>query len=641
MELSMYLTKKKTNPSIKTKIIENNVYINVYDENGKNVLSDLKKLGFWRDHNNLENIRSAIVNVIECDTASSESLSCEYGKSLSKIYDPKVIPEEFMIEDDVLYSVKSVRNQELIDLICYTAPWVSQIYSNPDTSYKMLDISFYNSKDEITTVTLPQENCFEKRGVQKINSHGALLAESKAKQMIDWLTAYIHFNDIPQTQIFSQFGWKSNNSFLVGNRLYTSNGVQSAKVINIPLKNIQGFGQKGSIEKWLDMTEPLLKYPMSRFKCYASCAAPLLNMLHQSSMVVHDYGESQSGKTITAKLAMSIWGNPDDLLISNYSTKVGKEILLGINTDLPVFIDEMQVSGAEENKEIIYMIANGVGRVRSTKELILQDIKHWNTVALMTGEAPLTDDSSFKGVTSRVLEIYGGLGIKNKVTLSAIEQYSSGVIDNYGVFAPYVIEEIRNHPEDVTDTYEFLYKKYKELSDDLNESEKGVGGRASAMFSIITLGGSIFETIMQRLDRPAIDSQKIAHKIFESYISDLNDSGYSMKAYNHFMSWFNTKQKYFLADEMEKGSRTPYEVFGNETDEYIDIFPNVFNKVMAELDFNKKRICEDWKREGLLDVTSGRNQKRVRWGNEVKYVYRILKQNPGINLNDQDKDYLF
>jgi hypothetical protein len=146
---------------------------------------------------------------------------------------------------------------------------------------------------------------------------------------------------------------------------------------------------------------------------------------------------------------------------------------------------------------------------------------------------------------------------------------------------------------------------------------------------------------MQRLDRPAIDSQKIAHEIFEAYISDLNDSGYSMKAYNHFMSWFNSKQKYFLADEMEKGSRTPYEVYGNETDEYIDVFPNIFNKVMADEDFNKKRICEDWKREGLLDVTSGRNQKRVRWGNEVKYVYRILKQNPGINLNDRDKDYEF
>lgn len=636
MELNLYLTDKKTNPSIKTKIVENNVYITVYDEKGTNVLTEHKKLGFWKDQSNLDSLRKGIVLVTKCEVAESESLICEYGRSLSKIYDPQVIPEGFEIEDGALYSIKIQRTNEVKDIICYTAPWVTQKYTNPDSDYVMLDISFYKNDDEIVTVTLPQQSCFERRGIMKIAAHGALLEESKTKKMIEWLTSYIHFNEIPQTQIFSQFGWKANNSFLVGNKLYTPDGIKPAKLVNIPQKNIIGFDHRGTIEGWLDMTEPLLKYPMTRFKCYASCAAPILNMLHQSSMVVHDFGESQSGKTITAKLAMSIWGDPDKLLISNYSTKVGKEIVLGINTDLPVFIDEMQVSGADENQELIYMIANGVGKVRGTKDGGLQDIKNWNTIALMTGEAPITDDSSFKGVTSRVLEIYGGIGKKNEETLKAIEQYSSGVTENYGVFSPMVIEEIRNHPEDVTDTYEFLYKRYKELSDDLNENEKGIGGRASAMFSVITLGGSVFETILERLDRPAIDSQKIAHKIFESYINDLNNSGYSIKAYDHFMSWFNTKQKYFLADGCEKGHRIPFELYGNETDDYIDVFPTVFNKVMNEGDFNKKRILEDWKREGLLEVTKGRNQIRVRWGAvERRYVYRIIKQHSGMNGEDE------
>lgn len=637
MELNLYLTKKKTNPSIKTKVVDNNVYVNVYDSNGKCVFAEHNKLGFWSVDTNLQNIKKAIGSVVGCTSNESESLISEYHRSLSQVYDPQIIPEGFEIEDDALYSVKVQRTNEVKDIVCYTAPWITQRYTNPDSNYVMLDVSFYNKKDEIITVTLPQKSCFERRGIMEIAAHGALLEESKTKKMIEWLTSYIHFNDIPQSQIFSQFGWKSNNSFLVGNKLYTPDGVKLAKLVKVPQKNIDGFNHSGTLEGWLDMTEPLLKYPMTRFKCYASCAAPLLNMLHQSSMVVLDYGESQTGKTVTTKLAMSIWGDPDKLLISNYFTKVGKEVILGINTDLPVFIDEMQVSGADDNQELIYMIANGVGKGRGTKDGGLQDIKNWNTVALMTGEAPITDDSSFKGVSSRMLEVYGGLGEKNDDTLNAIEQYSVGVTENYGVFSPLVIEEIRNNPKDVTDTYDFLYKNYKELSDDLNDEEKGLGGRASAMFSVITLGGSVFETILDRVGRPALDSQKIAHTIFKSYINDLNDNGYSMKAYNYFMSWFSSKQKYFLADGMEKGRRTPFEIYGDESDEYVDVFPTIFTDVMNKEGFNKKRIIEDWKREGLLEVTKGRNQKKVRWGVETRYVYRIIKKYPG--MNDEDSKF--
>ncbi len=641
MELKMYLTKKKTNPSIKTKIENSNVYINVYDKDGKNVLTDHKKLGFWRDYNNLENIQSAIVNVTECDTASSESLSCEYGKSLSKIYDPQVIPDGYSIDENVLYSVVLRREHEIIDVICLTAPWVSQQYENPDSNFKMLDISFYNKKNEIITVTLPQKECLMGKGIMEISAHGALLIESKTKYVTNWIATYIHQNNIPETQIFDRFGWKDNNSFLLGNKLYTPQGVQPAKLVNVPQKNIDCFSQKGTIEEWLEMSAPALKYPMTRFKCYASCAAPLLKMLHLDSIAILDYGKSQTGKTFTSLVAMSLWGHPQDQKIPNHSTDVGIELMLSTNTDIPIFIDEMQIDNEEKNQGLVYRIANGAGKRKGSKEGGMQDITFWSTIAFLTGEKTITDGSSLEGVTSRLLEIYGGLGEKNEDTLKAIETFAAGVVNNYGVFAPYVIEEIRNHPEDVLDTYEFLYKNYKEYSNKLSGNEKGIGGRAAAMFAVITLGGSIFEIIMQRLGQPAFDSQLIAYKMFEAYINDLKSNNYSMKAYEYVMSWFNSKQKYFLADEMEKGSRTPYELYGNESDKYIDIFPTVLDKVLEQGGFSKKRVVEDWKHDGILSTSPGRHQKTVRWGNETKRVYRIIKQEPGMNLNNDENEHLF
>ena len=641
MELRMYLTAKKTNPSITTKITDFDVYISIYDEKGNVVSSEHYKLGYWKNLNVVESIRKSILDTIKCTQLESEALICDYCKTLSDVYDPQIIPEGFKIEDNVLYSVKAVRDHELVDTICYTAPWVSKQYTNPDSNFKMLDVSFYNKKHEIVTVTLPQKECLTRKGIMEISAHGALLEEPETGKMIKWLATYIYNNEIPETKIFNRFGWKNNNEFLLGNRLYTSQGVQPAKLVNIPQKNIDCFNQKGTIEGWLEMTAPILEYPMARFKCYASCAAPLLKMLHHSSIVLLDYGESQTGKTLTSLVAMSIWGEPHDQQISNHSTKVGKELMLAMNSDIPIFIDEMQVSSDEENQELVYLIANGAGKRKGKKDGGLQEILDWLTIGLFTGEKPISGGSSLLGVTSRLLEIYGGLGEKNEKTLKAIEIYSNGVVNNYGTFAPYVIEEIQNNPGDVKDTFEFLYQNYKDYSDELYGKEKGIGGRASAMFAVITLGGSIFETIMQRLGQPAIDSQKISYSIFESYVNDLKSNNYSMKAYDYFMSWFNSKQTYFLADQMVKGSRTPYDRYGNETELHIDIFPTVFDKMMEQGGYNKKRVIEDWKRDGILITSPGRNQKTVRWGKETKRIYRISKQDPGMNQGDDINEHLF
>lgn len=638
----MYLTKKQTNPSIKTKIVDNNVYISVYDSKSIVELSEHKKLGFWQDKSNLEEIRNSIMKVTECDTASSESLTCEYGQSLSKIYDPKLIPDGYLIEDNVLNSVEVRRgDHEIVEVICHTAPWIQMMYLNPDDNKTMLDVSFYNKKQEIITVTLPQKDCLSRKGIHEIANSGAILPETKLGDVVKWLAEYLYFNNIPETKIYNRFGWKNNNSFLLGNKLYTPDGVQSAKLFNVPQKNIDCFNQKGTIEGWLEMTAPILKYPMTRFKCYASCAAPLLKMINLNSLVLLDYGKSRTGKTLTSLVAMSIWGNPQAQQVSSHSTMVGKELSLAINTDLPIFIDEMQITDKEENQKLVYLIANGAGKRKGKQEGGLQDVIDWKTIGFLTSELPLSGDNTLEGVLSRLLELYGGLGEQNEDTLKAIETYSAGVIDHHGVFASYVIEEIRNHPENVFDTYTFLYQKYKDLSDELTGKEKGIGGRAASMFAVITLGGYILEVIMERLGQSSYDPLEIASGIFESYIHDLKSNEYSTKAYDYFMSWFNSKQKYFLADEMEKGSRMPYEIYGNETEKYIDIFPTIFNKMMEQGGFNKKRVVEDWKAEEILITSPKRCQKTVRWGNETKRVYRISKIDPGMNLIGDNDEHIF
>ena len=143
-------------------------------------------------------------------------------------------------------------------------------------------------------------------------------------------------------------------------------------------------------------------------------------------------------RSTTVELALSIWGDPAKLIMSGFSTAVGKERLATIFTDMPILIDETQVATEEENNKFVYMIANETGKLRGKKDGGLDDTQSWKTLAFTTGEAPLTTEKSFMGMSARVLEIYGGLGAHDS---EAIDEFKSGVENCYGVFAPLLIYE--------------------------------------------------------------------------------------------------------------------------------------------------------------------------------------------------------
>lgn len=54
------------------------------------------------------------------------------------------------------------------------------------------------------------------------------------------------------------------------------------------------------------------------------------------------------------------------------------------------------------------MIASGTGKIRGAKSGGIQATQQWRTVALATGEEPLSTETTQTGVSTRVLELYGG-----------------------------------------------------------------------------------------------------------------------------------------------------------------------------------------------------------------------------------------
>lgn len=587
-------------------------------------------LGFWRDEENLKSLIQCINKLKITQNEQESSMLVDSAlREMKSIYDIKKTPPGFEI-DGSLYSTDEDKEGNIIrKLISHTPVWVPFQYHNFDTDSMMVDIAFYNNWSKMSLVTIPQKDAFQRRGIMEISAKGALLEESKANAMINWLVNYIHYNEIPINSVFERFGWKDNLVFVIGNKIISSKSETTAKIINTPTKSINGLSKSGSVDVWIEMTKKILKYDKARLKCYAACTAPLLKLLNQKSFILHDYGESSTGKTKTSELGMSIWGDPAKLIMSSFGTTVGKERLATLFTDLPILVDETQISSEEDNKIFIYLIANETGKLRGMKEGGLQDTANWKTVAFTTGEAPLTSDKSFMGMSMRVIEIYGGLGAHDQ---NAIDDFKIGVENCYGVLAPYIIHEIIENYNDLQGLFNQLNIKFNSLASELNTTLNGVGGRAASMFAVLSLGGIIFEEVLNKLGGDAKDAPNICAEIYRDYIETMARSGYSSRAYDNFMSWVHTKEKYFLVDMMEQGDKVPYDNYGNITDKYIDIYPTILKDVLEKAGFNYNRVMKDWQDNKILEMYIDSNNRAfsshtIKFFNKSRKIKRVMIQN--------------
>lgn len=136
-------------------------------------------------------------------------------------------------------------------------------------------------------------------------------------------------------------------------------------------------------------------------------AATLLEPLGAPNFAVHLPGDSSRGKTSMLKIAASVFGDPtnDQWLGSWNTTGVASELRAGVLNDLPQCYDEVGSGDAGNLERSVYMLVNGAGRTRGTRDLTLRETIAWRTVVLSTGERELADHTTMTGAQVRVIQL--------------------------------------------------------------------------------------------------------------------------------------------------------------------------------------------------------------------------------------------
>lgn len=506
---------------------------------------------------------------------------------------------EFSEEGIKKYNKKSYANE----LICRTPIILKQRLKSLDTGDEKIEIAFKRDGGW-HRAAFQRSTVFTSRGIVALSDLGCTVTSENAKQVVQFLSALEgeNLDLIPKADATSTFGWQPGGRFIPGR--------EQGIVLDVDPSQqgaASAYRKEGSLDGWVETMRPHRERDKFRFILAASFAAPLLKIIKQRTFFVYNWGNSKAGKTAALKAALSAWGDPERLMVNFNATQVGLERTAALYRDLPLGIDERQLAGSkQENLEnIVYMIANGKGKIRGAKSGGVQKTYSWRTVAIATGEEPLARETSKGGVSTRALEIYGG-PFDDEQSASQMHQKSA---DNCGHAGPEFVNRIaRLSEESICEWYGRMQLYVNSISDGKSGSHtSGVAAVALADALInewFFEGKEMLDTKELAVSRKSWErSMEMAKEIMEELMSrttgDTNEN-----AVQFISDWVISNKAAF-------GEKAIGTCLGkmSESGNVVYLFPSLLQRALTQEGYSAQKTLAYMAEKGLITSVTRKDHK--------------------------------
>lgn len=187
----------------------------------------------------------------------------------------------------------------------------------------------------------------------------------------------------------SSIGWHGQTYVLPDGSI----GESAGKVILQSLASESLFRTRGTLQKW---QEQIGKYcpgnPRLAFAVCAAVAAPLLRVCGMEGGGVHFLGSSSIGKSILLLVAGSVAGGDggnNGFLRRWRATDNALESIALAHNDALLCLDEIGQIPPNVAASVSYMLANGQGKARASKDGLMRPMSEWLLTFLSNGELSL------------------------------------------------------------------------------------------------------------------------------------------------------------------------------------------------------------------------------------------------------------
>lgn len=278
---------------------------------------------------------------------------------------------------------------------------------NIDTGEEKLKLSFRkggNWREIIVSKTV----LANANKVTELAGCGIAVTSQNAKAFVQYISDLenLNYDLIPETKCVGRLGWIDGYGFSPYVEGLVFDGAEEFR------DRFDSVCSHGSYDAWKDACRSIrgTEGTVTRIVLAAGFASVLVKPCSCLPFFLHLWGGSEAGKSVGLMMAASIWANPEiGRFIQTFNaTGVGKELGATFLNSMPLMLDELQMVENSRSKfqQMIYELAEGVGRTRGKKSGGIQKTGIWRNCIMTNGENPLVDSNTAAGAVNRTVEIF-------------------------------------------------------------------------------------------------------------------------------------------------------------------------------------------------------------------------------------------
>ena len=343
----------------------------------------------------------------------------------------------FHLLENGLYYIEQTKDDEYKHYISSPINVLAQTRDTTNNAWgRLLE---WNDADGVKHTQALSMELFQSDGVElrkALAYQGVIIApNSRARNLLQ--SYLMSYQTDKRALCVDRVGWQ-DNVFVLPNERIGRHENDDLIVYQTTRVGDNVYQSKGTLQQWQkNISAPVSTHSGLVVALSSAFAGQLLAPLDQQTGIgVHFKGSSSKGKTTALHVGCSVWGEPSQYCETWKATGNSLEHTAYLHNDGFLALDEIgEINNPKELGNIVYMLANGKGKGRMTKQITAKPSYKWKIVFLSTGEKNLKEIMQENGQKTK-------LGQEIRLIDIDIDQSEYGLFDQVD-FADSAAEQSR------------------------------------------------------------------------------------------------------------------------------------------------------------------------------------------------------
>lgn len=293
-----------------------------------------------------------------------------------------------------------------------------------------------------------------------------------------------------------QFGWLPDfKGFVLGDKVVYENDIEFNAPSAATRGMIEFFEAKGTLDGWKEAVNFYNRdgFELHQFVVCAGFGSVLMKFLPINAALLHLWSkDSGFGKTHAQYAALSPWGDPRKLLLTEKDTHNSRMNRADVMHSIPVCMDEITNIRPHDASDLIYQITGGQQRNRmsSTGNTERYRGDPWNLLFISSANCSLIDKVAMakampKAEAQRVLEVETSKLFTQKADKTLTDAFSAQLQSNYGHAGILFVQYVMSHITETRMLIETLQRQIDKAADLGSENRFWSAAAAAAMSAAV------------------------------------------------------------------------------------------------------------------------------------------------------------